>query len=174
MIYHYICKKCQKPFTTQEKDGQFCGHSCSASYHNLGRKHSAESKANVAAGLKKYYKEHPEKVAKGPAHAQRIGALTRGKFRISAPESMLQLSKRTVSKIVSRLKLKCTVCGWNEAACDVHHIHGRKIKNADSHDNLTVLCPNHHRLAHSGKLHDVKLTTLTELVGDSWKQYYFG
>jgi predicted restriction endonuclease len=44
------------------------------------------------------------------------------------------------------------VCGWEEAACDGHHIRpvGKGGKNALA--NVIVLCPNHHRLADVGKL----------------------
>lgn len=74
-------------------------------------------------------------------------------------------------------------CGWDEAGCDVHHldyqehntletslrrgeeqetgkygifIDGQLPKN-DSSDNLSVLCPNHHRFVHHA---DLGLTVL--------------
>lgn len=85
-------------------------------------------------------------------------------------KSLLECSKRTVSKIVQRMKLSCFNCGWNECACDIHHITPKSKGGTDEHNNLTYLCPNCHRLAHTGKLHTFK--TLFEMVGDDWKKFY--
>lgn len=84
----------------------------------------------------------------------------------------------TYSEIAARVygtKCEWAGCGWDEAGCDVHHIdyqEHQNIENAlragvsitypekfgvlidgqlpknDSSDNLTVLCPNHHRYVH--------------------------
>lgn len=42
----------------------------------------------------------------------------------------------------------CEICGWQEAACDVHHLHERHKGGKNTLDNAIVLCPNHHRIAH--------------------------
>ena len=34
---------------------------------------------------------------------------------------------------------RCSVCGWDESVCDIHHV---------TPDNVIVLCPNHHRKMH--------------------------
>lgn len=90
--------------------------------------------------------------------------------------SILKLSTRTSQKILKRMwvdgKLKCSNCGWNETTCDLHHIKGRKIKNADSHDNLTYLCPNCHRLAHRGIL--TNFIPISVQIGDEWMNYFYG
>lgn len=88
------------------------------------------------------------------------------------PKSILDVSSRTVSKILKRLGLGCSNCGWNMASCDIHHINGRSIDNADRHTNLTLLCPNCHRLAHEGVL--TKFTNLKDYIGDRWLDYYYG
>lgn len=41
---------------------------------------------------------------------------------------------------------RCGLCGWDEAPCDVAHIIPRKNGGADTLDNVTMLCPNHHRM----------------------------
>ena len=86
-------------------------------------------------------------------------------------ESILNLSKRTISKIVHRLELSCSNCGWSECTCDIHHIIHRSKGGTDDHNNLTYLCPNCHRMAHNDKIE--KFITLTEHIGDSWKSVYF-
>lgn len=98
---------------------------------------------------------------------------SKGKYKRN-PESILDLSSRTVGKIISRLNIGCCVCGWNKAPCDIHHIQGRKIPNADDHSNLTYLCPNCHRLFHKKKLSENDVISLRDQIGDHWKEYYYG
>lgn len=40
---------------------------------------------------------------------------------------------------------RCAICGWDETPCDVAHIEARKNGGYDSIENVTMLCPNHHR-----------------------------
>jgi len=56
----------------------------------------------------------------------------------------------------------------------MHHINGRDVPNADHHDNLTLLCPNCHRLAHRGLIPKEELKTLTEILPDHWQDAYYG
>jgi 5-methylcytosine-specific restriction endonuclease McrA len=88
--------------------------------------------------------------------------------------SILDLSSRTVRKILQRLNVGCSRCGWHEGGCDIHHVHGRKIVNANVHSNLALLCPNCHRLVHEHKILPESLVTLDHQVGDSWKDQYGG
>lgn len=85
--------------------------------------------------------------------------------------SIKELSKRTVTKVLIRLKLSCFECGWNLTVCDIHHIIPISKHGTDEHSNLTYLCPNCHRLAHAGIL--TKFKTLEEVVGELWKDFYF-
>ena len=67
------------------------------------------------------------------------------------------LSKKIKTKFGN---LPCFHCGWGEAICDVHHIKGRKDGGTDDYSNLTILCPNDHRLVHKGKIQSKNLKTL--------------
>ena len=87
------------------------------------------------------------------------------------PNSLLDMSKRTTSKIMKRLNISCFSCGWNEAHCDIHHIIPRSKGGTDNNDNLTYLCPNCHRLAHEGKL--TTFTSVKERIGEEWRKFYF-
>lgn len=44
---------------------------------------------------------------------------------------------------------RCVICGFS-MAIDVHHITPKSEGGADTMENGITLCPNHHRLAHSG------------------------
>lgn len=68
------------------------------------------------------------------------------------PETKLKLGMRTIKKVVTQLGLGCSNCGWDLAPCDIHHIVEQRHGGSDDHDNLTLLCPNCHRLAHVGKI----------------------
>lgn len=85
--------------------------------------------------------------------------------------NIMQLSSRTLSKLLNRLGISCFKCGWDKASCDVHHIIPKKVGGTDDHSNLTVLCPNCHREAHALKTQD--FPTFADLVGDEWKKHYF-
>ena len=48
---------------------------------------------------------------------------------IKNPTTIFELSSRTIQKIMQRAQLKCSICAWNKATGDIHHIvevcHGR-------------------------------------------------
>ena len=92
-------------------------------------------------------------------------------IRETAPTSLYDVSSRTAKKILSRMKVGCSNCAWSEATCDIHHIIERKHGGGNEHSNLTLLCPNCHRLAHNGKLKE--FVTLEFQIRDEWKNYYY-
>jgi hypothetical protein len=171
-----ICKNCQKEFETTRntRKNVFCGHSCSATYNNQVREPmSEEQKKKISDSLKKAWKETPEKFPHGENHVQNVAKGTKNKYNREMV-SILDVSSRTTSKILKRMNLGCCICGWNEGSCDVHHIYGRKIENCDSNENLTYLCPNHHRLVHENKIDKKNLIPLSQFLPDNWKDFYYG
>jgi len=140
------CKLCKKEFFGNKKQ-IFCSISCNTTYNN---------------------------VLKGLSHSELVGITTKGKYKGDEVPSIYLLSKRTVRKILKRINLGCSRCGWSEGTCDIHHINGRKIEDPDNHNNLSLLCPNCHRLTHEGKIEKNSLITLRETLPDNWLDYYFG
>jgi len=171
------CKQCGNEFQTRE-DGVFCNLSCSAKYNNKKRLPSSEeTKQKQSDSLKRYYDAHPEKRGtdvRGKEYVKFIGSFTKGKFKGAFIESILSVSKRTSSKILKRLNLGCCVCGWKEGSCDIHHIDGRKIQSPDNHRNLTLLCPNHHRLFHEKKISKTEVISLDKYFPENWRDLYYG
>lgn len=43
----------------------------------------------------------------------------------------------------------CAICGWS-LHVHVHHIHARSRGGSNGPENLILLCPNHHWMAHNG------------------------
>jgi hypothetical protein len=116
-------------------------------------------------------------ISKGFDHAKLVGAGTKFRYN-SNPTSLYELSTRTISKILERLRVEqnigCSNCGWKESISDIHHINGRKILNCHNHSNLCYLCPNCHRMAGKNLIDKSKLISLDKFIGDLWKQFYFG
>ena len=81
------------------------------------------------------------------------------------------MSKRTVAKVLKRLDAGCSNCGWNESSCDIHHIIPRSKGGNNTDENLTILCPNCHRLAHTNKL--TKFKSVKEQFGEIWRKHYY-
>lgn len=103
---------------------------------------------------------------------QKIGKNNR--MGLKDPKSILDVSKRTLTKILDRMGCGCSICGWNEATCDVHHIIPKKQHGSDMNDNLCILCPNCHRKVHDHKIETSSLKNVDEYIGDEWKKYYYG
>lgn len=168
-----ICMGCGVGYTTDNYRKKFCTRSCAATYNNVRRDPpSIEQKKKISQKLTEYYKINPSKT-RGLKHARAVGNGTRGKYKKNVT-SLLDLSSRTVSKILRRINLECCICGWKEDSIDLHHIIPRKEGGTNDHSNLTAVCPNHHRLAHAGKIDRTKFITLQELLEDNWKEHYFG
>jgi len=172
-----ICKECQKPFQTKWKN-IFCSQRCAAIHTNRNKPpYTEEHKKKISDSLKQFFINHPEKTKKdsrGPEYVKFIGSFTKGKFKGSFIESILSVSKRTSSKIIKRINLGCCVCGWKEGSCDIHHISGKNIPNPDNHENLTLLCPNHHRLFHEKKISKENVIPLSKYFPENWRDLYYG
>jgi len=195
------CEKCNNEHDGKYASGRFCSKICAKSFSTVEKR--AEINNTVSIKLKTYPDKLGCKVCSNifnPSHSREIccskeckrqnkinGNLSRSKEQKSLsgakgsrgkykrnPESILDLSARTISKILVRLNLGCSRCGWNEASGDIHHIHGRKITNPDDHSNLTYLCPNCHRLFHRGKIGSNDVVSLDIYIGDKWKDFYYG
>lgn len=97
---------------------------------------------------------------------------------ISNFHSILELGTRTVQKIIERMGLGCSLCGWNEASCDIHHIIDVSLGGSNDLNNLILVCPNHHRIIHKKRDLDEKysnenLTNYSlEYTHKDWKNYY--
>jgi hypothetical protein len=174
-FYSIICPQCGTQKTTPDKRQRYCSKKCAAKQNNSVREpRSPEQRKKVSESLKKHWADHPEKKRRGMVAALDIAKYTRGKYRECPPETILELSKRTVGKIIKRMNIGCSRCNWKEDTCDIHHIYGRKIDNPNKHENLSYLCPNCHRLAQSKKIKPEELISLDNYIGDTWKQFYFG
>ena len=64
------------------------------------------------------------------------------------PTSLLSISSRTTHKIIARASLSCSICNWNQATGDIHHIIEVSEGGSNEMSNLIYVCPNCHRCIH--------------------------
>ncbi len=171
-----ICKECQNEFEINRNNRRniFCSYKCAAIYNNKNRKPPSEKTRKLQSeSLKKYYQEHPETIRRGENQSKLVGNATKGTTG-KKPKTIMELSKRTITKLLKRLNIGCSRCGWNESTCDIHHINGKKIPDYDNHDNLTIVCPNCHRLIHTHKIKKESLIPLSQQLQENWIDSYYG
>lgn len=178
----FCCQTCARSFSTSKnrdiinnkRSNALLGHSVSNETRQKISKNNKsgniEIKAKISKGTKDYWNSLSE-IEKESIIAKRKHGLN--KHYLKKYNSILDVSLRTVYKILDRMQIGCLICGWNKAHCDIHHINGRKIKDANSMKNLTYICPNCHRLVHSNKIDKSQLISLADAIGESWLDFYF-
>jgi len=167
-----VCENCKKSFISKDKRQRFCERSCAQSFNNKKRPPVSEQQRKKASeSLKLYHKENPATEKQRVRQRKAVGKATKtGK----EPKNFYDMSARTRLKVLRRLDLPCSRCGWDEEVCDIHHIGGRKIPDPHHHLNLVILCPNCHRLAGRGKVLKEEYKTLEEELPLDWHKHYYG
>ena len=195
-----ICENCGKEHDGSYGSGRFCCQACARAFSTsknkdiinnkrrntlLGHPVSDETKQKISKNSKSSNIEIRAKIAKGNkdywnnlTEIEKENIIEKRKhglnnYHFKKYKSILDVSLRTVFKILDRMQIGCLICGWNEAHCDIHHINGRKIEDADSMKNLTYICPNCHRLVHSNKIDKSQLISLEDAIGETWLDFYF-
>ena len=136
------CKFCSKP--TKMKNRVFCCRKCSCNWNRANGAFTVESRKR------------------------------QGQHNIAgrkSPENFRDVSKRTLTKILDRLDIGCSRCGWKESTCDIHHIVMKSKGGTHEHKNLTLLCPNCHRLATNKKI--TKFISVEKQIGERWRKHYY-
>ena len=185
------CKNCkQKDAVKYSKytSGEFCSRECSRGYSTKSKRKEINKKVSKSlsdrCNIKKEYFYKCDKCKLDFENEKRLRK-DRNKHCVKCRrkviriknlddiDSILSLSKRTVSKILKRAGICCVMCGWDKTSLDIHHIIPKKDKGNDSHDNLIAVCPNCHRMAHEGLyvLSELKRNSVSKMFLD-WKKYY--
>lgn len=165
-------KTCPKCGSDHSKPGTFCGRKCAN-----GRVQSEASKKKTSEAMKgRALSEDRKQRMRDSWHKSRGLAQNDNVIRREAPQpkTIADISSRTAAKIMARLGIGCSRCGWSETSCDIHHIRGRKIEDPHHHSNLCYLCPNCHRLVHNKQVAAESLISFETQVGERWREYYYG
>ena len=176
------CERCGKEHDGSYATGRFCGKSCACR-----TPHPAETKARIASRVRDWLVAHPQPnkpirytCAKCGDEFERITKIKNGRLIHcdqckqrsikSVVNSILELSPVTIHRMLKRANQSCYNCGWNVCVCDIHHIVPRGQHGTDAHSNLTVLCPNCHRMAHCGMI-DLRGKSI-DILFTNWRDYY--
>ena len=191
-----ICENCGKEHDGSYGSGRFCCKSCSISFGNKQRSKESRLLLNkkISKGLKKYNKENPyipkeykyicekcgkefisTKIKNGRhIHCNDCKRKTVHFKDINNISSIKDLSKRTITKLLYRAKKGCSICGWNESTCDIHHILEKHNGGTDEMSNLILVCPNCHRIIHTTNKYSIDYLKehSLEIEFDNWKDFY--
>lgn len=164
------CENCEKKHEGTYGSGRFCTKECARGFSTKEKRIEINN-----AVSKKLSKDRYNGLTK-QQFIQRENAEKHASYeRETEITSLYDLSKRTISKILKRMKLPCSKCGWyvEDVVGDIHHIIEQKNGGTDDHNNLTYVCPNCHRLIHSKKIKPNELVNLENFIGDKWKDFYY-
>lgn len=180
-----VCENCGKEHDGTFGSGRFCCRSCANSRH-----FSKEVKEKISKGVIKYNNENKltytyicEKCNKGfqttktfkkNNHIYCDDCKRTVKHVKTDITSILDVSKRTITKILNRSNVGCSLCGWNESTCDIHHIIPKSKGGNNELDNLIIICPNCHRVIHNTDKYSVDLlkTKSIDKIFSNWKKFY--
>jgi hypothetical protein len=176
------CKKCGSLHDGAFGSGKFCSRKCANSRDlSDGQKESIRKSLIKEGTFEVVACKNCQKDFKAPKrrNAKFCSRSCSDKMKMidsekrATPDSIWKMSSRTRCKLLQRMGKGCCRCGWNEAPCDLHHINGRDIPNPHASSNLTLLCPNCHRLYHTKKIGPNDVVSI-DVYLSNWKEYYYG
>lgn len=184
-----FCEKCGKEISVVFGSGRFCSRACANA-----RVRTKESKALVAAKISASIQKHYDEGCKCEKcgnifHSKDLArklcfdclpSVIRNVKVDKVPKTLLDVSSRTISKILRRMDLPCSCCGFfvKNVVLDIHHIKPKSEGGTNDMSNLTYICPNCHRIAHTDtRLLNKPLVSIEEQLkscGKNWLDFYFG
>lgn len=185
----HVCEKCGKVMTEKFGSGRFCSRACANSRSHLSSEERTRISESVKIANKRYCSTEracercgemyvPNNRLRKLCYSCQPKIIVRASAK-QIPESILQISSRTLSKIISRMNLPCSCCGFfvSGVVLDLHHIVPRGKGGEDTAHNLTYICPNCHRIAHTDvsllKKELVPFDIYLSELNLNWRDYYY-
>jgi len=189
------CENCGKEHNGEYGSGRFCSKSCSISFGNKLRNRTKDINKKISESLHQYYVNNPKikkeykyvcekcnkeftldhKIKKGQhIYCENCKRKVIRIKDINSLTSIKDLSKRTITKILDRSHKGCSICGWNESTCDLHHIIPKFLGGNDENSNLIIVCPNCHRIIHTTNRYsnDFLFNHSIEKEFSNWRDFY--
>ena len=183
------CERCGKEHDGSFGSGRFCSKAC-ANTRYITEEQRKKTRSSVKESHEKYFQkgckcEKCGNIFHTKDYSRRFCfdclpttiKHTPGK---KDPKSILDVSKRTTMKILKRMNLPCSCCSFHldGIQLDIHHIVPKSKGGTDDMSNLTYICPNCHRIAHTNatllQRPLVPITTQLEETEFNWKEFYYG
>lgn len=157
-----LCKTCSKPLPYNKRKNKFCGHSCSASFNNLGvcrHRNYLDSSLNIKTspnikiqhsclhcGVIFHSKHSNPKYCSSHCSSTHKSSKVITEWLID-PKSLIILGHAHRRYLLQQANYMCSQCGWskknpysNTYPLVIDHIDGNSENNIL--ENLQVLCPN--------------------------------
>lgn len=166
-----FCQECGKPFTVfpgKVATAKFCGNPCKFAYQKRVPPRSRVPRATQACGwcgrpVEFLPSQRTARKLKGLSEIVYCNRECKGKAHSRLmtgrqPSNGIYASPATFRVMARRYFYdRCALCGWNEGPCDVCHIVARKHGGTDTLVNVTMLCPNHHRMYDLGLIPEARI-----------------
>lgn len=166
-----FCKLCGKKLLRGQKS--FCCSSHAATYNNKVRGQKLKNETKQAKCI------ICGKIIEIPAYCNTKkckcdNCKSHKRPHHKEAKTILDYSKRTVANILKRAHVGCSICGWNESSCDIHHIIPRSNGGKDEMSNLIIVCPNCHRICHTTQKYSKEYLQKLSMdkVFSNWKDFY--
>jgi 5-methylcytosine-specific restriction endonuclease McrA len=182
-----ICEKCKCEHGGTYGSGRFCSEQCARAFSTASNRTVINVKVKKTWQRKMAdveYKYTCEKCGREFSSKKRLRkeegrhvhceqCRRKAPHVLDNPTSLTTLSLRTITKILKRAGIKCSICGWNKTSLDIHHILPVKNGGTGTDDNLIALCPNCHRMAHEKKytMQELSVKNIKNMFSN-WKDYY--
>ena len=153
------CIQCGAPIPRRPRStigkAKFCGNDCKLAYqrrHPPRPRHERTVSPCATCGKPVGYLPSQKRPGQAIYCSRRCFGKGHSKLMTGRrPSNGTYTSRNTFRAMIRReFRDECAVCGWAEAPCDVAHIVSRRGGGEDTLENVTMLCPNHHRLYDSG------------------------
>jgi len=177
-----ICENCTKKYSILYGSGRFCSQLCARSFSTKEKRVEINNKVSIRLnGMTKELTLYSCEKCSNNFESKKIrtgrkvhcNECKRKAPHSKNPTNIMELSLRTISKILKRANIKCGMCSWDKTSLDIHHVVERRNGGTDEDNNLAPLCPNCHRMAHEGKYTKEQLQTVTlNKVFKNWKEFY--
>ena len=161
------CLYCNREFNpalseVKRGNGKFCTLSCVCHYRNIHylKPRSVKLEINVCNFCHKKFQHRPYKGLGKFCSLICKNSSKRGPNPGSPNQNIRRRLRNTAFSIFGE---SCEVCNYS-VSVDVHHLIPRFENGSDEPNNLSVLCPNHHREVHNGILNKQDILRFRETL----------
>ena len=151
-----ICKQCSAEFQADTRelnrgDAKFCSQSCSSIYNNARKPYYDYT----CIACNQPFKSKSKHVKYCSVKCKNYNSVVdKNKYRYHL--------NKLINDVIGTHE--CFNCGWNRATCDVHHIIPRCDEGKNDYANLTILCPNCHRLVDKKIIDTATIPTVADKI----------